>query len=1725
MSKKKGSTLPWYLAFASPGRNNGDSSDSDRNSDSDYEDASAETPGELSPGYTNRLSVLLGGGVRADYKEDSMGNADSRGKGERGKHKKHAEHQKEGAEKADFTTVEYEDSRLSNVAGEQKSEEGRPAKRTSSFGKKSKAAKVKEAAKRRSDASTASDTSGSEKSGSSGGGKFWSRGKKSESSPSQQRPKEGDAVKKDQAKMSPIHDAKEPQDETDRAADLERKSSVQGSTVPWYLGGGSSATAQPKQKKAAKKEAGKAESEDDLSEYEDAGDANVASGTAGGLVRSPSAGLSLLMKTSAGLTEQVEAQIQKEKAAEVSKPTRPDSLEGKTKKGGGTIETKESTEEKSAAGKRHKTVPTPAYAVTSTRRFSSPRVSPASSPVAKQRKFPTSTSSPQLARKLESSASVDTGGISKKDEYSISKSDTEPDEGQNTSKDKVARSKSVDPARKGQGNAAFWEKKRTLALDGESFERKEEDGDYVTPPEKFNGQDSYSAEFVIKREDSADTKISQVAQKLDTLESEMQKITEKHTGHIQTDGSERRGSKTGDVPSSDSDAGDSVSGKRKMKPEPLTLTRSASPSPQLKKGVALGPQPWVSSMERLNQILAMSEKQVPDVRKKEKFLGKMLVEWLMPADHEEFGPDAVELDLALQFCNRLLAVGILQPLDQGAAQPEFNPETTYCWYHHAALQSSNGLNSPGAAPGRITPVWPPPKPESKDGLRYTEAEHQYAIMTLKRENKDYIEQLHQKHELAVFQLRGENAVKVTKLEAEVANLIDQIQDLKKLLPSEGKKVDVGVEAAFDKPVLQVSCTATKSQATCTSEDGIIKELSSGGAAVPTAVIVDGTPAPLPTPPGAVARTPAPAPPPPPTPGQLSGLPFQTSTPSGAVPRPPPPPGAGSVPPPPPPPPGMACPPPPPPPPGMGAPPPPPPPPGMGAPPPPPPPPGMGVPPPPPLPGMIPPPPPPPGGVPPPPPPPGGIPPPPGGIPPPPGAFPGRAHLLQTPAGPRKQLVEPASPMKPLYWNRIQLHKDKAVMQMQFGTEDIQTLWDKLEEPSFDKDEFEELFAKPQNTPKRKPLSDTYKKPKAKKVAKLLDSKRSQQVGILMSSLHAEMADIENAVLNMDTTHLDLENLNALYEIRPQSDELDKIKRHLVAKVDTPLDKPEQFLFELSNIPSFGDRVFCFTFQAQFQESILTIRQRLDNFKNVCKILLGDSEDEEREKKDAEEKGEAENTESENEEPEKREEPEKEQAKEREEESKTEEKDPGEKDGETSSAEEKEEESNSEAMEVNANVQTVLGLVLAFGNYMNGGNRTRGQADGFQLEILAKLKDVKGKDGKTSLLHYLVIYFINKFDKAAGTEHAKLPIPEPNDINQATLVKFDDIGKDLRKLKRDLDGCEKKVAEVVNSSEDKYIQPFKDNMEIFVKKAQKEHQEQEHNLDACQKRFQQVVIFFGVRPRPGDTEVTPPYFFSLWTAFCRDFKDIWKKEQNKHAKKKVETAKKKVQEMKEEKKSQVASTQRKARPGGLKAKLATKSKSVDVPLKESTKTSKEEAKVPPKEPTVKEETSEPSPEGAEKSEESKSKEASPSKEKKVVKVSSSPKEETDTAPAQERKKATGDEAKTSSEADKQSSRDAASQKKDTEGSAEAPKQKSLKERFQELSKEREAKRQTIGKKSQETKTTSSSSSETNSAAKTPSSREEASTKGGDSKEDSKDEKSSELPSVDESEEIFQDGEYY
>ncbi|XP_072313332.1 formin-like isoform X2 [Eucyclogobius newberryi] len=688
-------------------------------------------------------------------------------------------------------------------------------------------------------------------------------------------------------------------------------------------------------------------------------------------------------------------------------------------------------------------------------------------------------------------------------------------------------------------------------------------------------------------------------------------------------------------------------------------------------------------------------------------------------------------------------------------------------------------DSEDRTPGRLQAVWPPPKPkdeEEKVGLKYTEAEHQAALLQLKRQCKEDLEKMHSDFELKIFQLRGEHAVSTSQLEG----LITRLQSDKPYVAGQERCAtrDIGVSTTDDSTLK--TCRTVGVQ---TDRESFIKSPDGEGGTnalspnqnAPKRLNMDSIGLSL------EGKAPPP-PPPPPLPGNMGAPP-----PPPPPPPPPLPPGfSGAVPPPPPPPPPL---------PGAIPPPPPPPPPGSG-PPPPPPPPGGGPPPPPP----------PPGGGPPPP------PPPPGGGPPPPPSMGGFFQNVQQ--APRKPSIEPACPMKPLYWNRIQVQDNN----------NNSTLWSSLKEPDIaNPKEFEDLFSKATLQPKKKPLAETFeKKAKTKKIVKLLDGKRSQAVGILISSLHLDMKDIKLALLDMDNTVVDLETIEALYENRGTTDELETIKNHYESsKGDETkvLDKPEQFLYELSQIPDFTGRAHCIIFQSTFLDTIASIRRKVEIVSNVCEELLEGT-----------------------------------------------------------------------------SLRNVLGLVLAFGNYMNGGNRTRGQADGFGLEILPKLKDVKSRDNRMNLIDYVVLYYLRNFDKHAGTDKSVFPLPEPQDLFLAAQVKFDDLTKDARKLKKDLTTCEKNVEKVCRNSSEEHIQPFKSKMEGFISAAQTDHLTEEDRLNAAHKRFLDMANYFGLKAKAGDKEVTPNHIFMLWFEFCNDFKNTWKKQSKNISKEKLMEAQENIKKI-------------------------------------------------------------------------------------------------------------------------------------------------------------------------------------------------------------------------------------
>ncbi|XP_038297778.1 formin-1 isoform X24 [Canis lupus familiaris] len=674
------------------------------------------------------------------------------------------------------------------------------------------------------------------------------------------------------------------------------------------------------------------------------------------------------------------------------------------------------------------------------------------------------------------------------------------------------------------------------------------------------------------------------------------------------------------------------------------------------------------------------------------------------------------------------------------------------------------------------------------------SEYQAAILHLKREHKEEIENLQAQFELQAFHIRGEHAVVTARLEETIENLKQELEHRRRGGCEEMRDACISTDDDHPPKTYRNVCIQTDRETflkPCEGEGKTIrnnqiipKKLNISSLSqlsppndnkdihVPLQAVECISPSQQKTsPPPPAPPLPAviPPPPPPPLPPGLEPLlPVPPAPPVSAGPPPPPPlplpPSAGPpLPPPPPPLPNSST--------LLNS----------GGPPPAPTPPGLAP-------------------------------------PPPPGLFFGVGPSSQCP---RKPAIEPSCPMKPLYWTRIQI-SDKS----QNATP---TLWDSLEEPDIqDTSEFEYLFSKDTTQQKKKPLSETYeKKNKVKKIIKLLDGKRSQTVGILISSLHLEMKDIQQAIFNVDDSVVDLETLAALYENRAQEDELVKIRKYYETSKEEELkllDKPEQFLHELAQIPNFAERAQCIIFRSVFSESITSLHRKVEIVTGASKGLLHMK-----------------------------------------------------------------------------SVKDILALILAFGNYMNGGNRTRGQADGYSLEILPKLKDVKSRDNGINLVDYVVKYYLRYYDQEAGTEKSVFPLPEPQDFFLASQVKFEDLIKDLRKLKRQLEASEKQMIIVCKESPKEYLQPFKDKLEEFFQKAKKEHKMEESHLENAQKSFETTVGYFGMKPKSGEKEITPNYVFMVWYEFCSDFKTIWKRESKALSKERLKMAQESVSKLTSEKK--------------------------------------------------------------------------------------------------------------------------------------------------------------------------------------------------------------------------------
>uniref|UniRef100_A0A8C7YVW8 Dishevelled associated activator of morphogenesis 1b n=1 Tax=Oryzias sinensis TaxID=183150 RepID=A0A8C7YVW8_9TELE len=452
---------------------------------------------------------------------------------------------------------------------------------------------------------------------------------------------------------------------------------------------------------------------------------------------------------------------------------------------------------------------------------------------------------------------------------------------------------------------------------------------------------------------------------------------------------------------------------------------------------------------------------------------------------------------------------------------------------------------------------------------------------------------------------------------------------------------------------------------------------------------------------------------------------------------------------------------------------------------------------------VPPPPPPPGGLmppPPPPPPPGGPPPPPGcppmsGVPPPPGA----------PLGPslkRKNLPQPSNPLKSFNWSKLAevrgtvwMEVDDAKVFKILDLEDIEKTFSAYQRQQVGRGGAETLRSKASKLDRRKTHmfkeaeEDTLGSKKVKELS-VIDGRRAQNCNILLSRLRLSNEEIKRAILTMDE-HEDLpkDMLEQLLKFIPEKSDVDLLEEHK-HELDR-MAKPDRFLYEMSRINHYQQRLQSLYFKKKFAERIAEIKPKIEALTKASKQML-----------------------------------------------------------------------NSKSL------KQLLEVVLAFGNYMNKGQR--GNAYGFKVSSLNKIADTKSSiDKNITLLHYLITILEKKYPKVLQFQEDLKSVPEAAKVNMTELEK--DIGNlrsGLKSVESELE-YQKKLPQ--QQLEDKFVSVVSQ----FITVASFSFSDVEDSLNEAKDLFLRAVKHFG----EDASKMQPDEFFGIFDQFLQSFTEAQQENEN------------------------------------------------------------------------------------------------------------------------------------------------------------------------------------------------------------------------------------------------------
>ncbi|XP_027698679.1 disheveled-associated activator of morphogenesis 1 [Vombatus ursinus] len=446
----------------------------------------------------------------------------------------------------------------------------------------------------------------------------------------------------------------------------------------------------------------------------------------------------------------------------------------------------------------------------------------------------------------------------------------------------------------------------------------------------------------------------------------------------------------------------------------------------------------------------------------------------------------------------------------------------------------------------------------------------------------------------------------------------------------------------------------------------------------------------------------------------------------------------------------------------------------------------------PIPGSLPPPPPPPlpgvGHLPaaPPPPPPGGPPPPPGppplgGIMPPPGAPLGLALK-------KKNVPQPTNALKSFNWSKLPENKLEG------------TIWTEIDDlkvfKNLDLEDLERTFSAYQRQQKETDATDDTLSSRHKvKELSVIDGRRAQNCNILLSRLKLSNDEIKRAILTMDEQEdLPKDMLEQLLKFVPEKSDIDLLEEHK-HELDR-MAKADRFLFEMSRINHYQQRLQSLYFKKKFAERVAEVKPKVEA------IRIG-----------------------------------------------------------------------SEEVLKSTALRQLLEVVLAFGNYMNKGQR--GNAYGFKLSSLNKIADTKSSiDKNITLLHYLITIVEKKYPKVLHLNE------ELRDIPQAAKVNMTELDKEINTLRSGLKAVEAELEyqkSQVSQPGDKFVSVVSQ----FIAVASFSFSDVEDLLNEAKELFTKAVKHFGEEAG----KIQPDEFFGIFDQFLQAVSEA--KQENENMRKRKE----------------------------------------------------------------------------------------------------------------------------------------------------------------------------------------------------------------------------------------------